>query len=541
MIDRRGFISTTAVSAVGLALGAGCTPNATDRTASDMALSVQPFALDEIDVAALQKSMESGERTSASITQLYLDRIEALNLTGPRLHAIIEVNPDALAIAKALDAERASGKVRGPLHGVPVVVKDNIDTADKMVTSAGASALAGNIATQDSWVAGRLRNAGAVILGKANLSEWANFRSTRSSSGWSGRGGQTRNPYSLNRNTSGSSSGSAVAVSANLCALSIGTETNGSIISPASVSGVVGIKPTVGLVGRSGIIPISHTQDTAGPMARTVRDAAMLLGALTGVDARDAATNASVGNSHTDYTSFLDAKGLAGTRVGIVRSAMGYHEGVDRAVGEAIEQLKMSGATVVDVDKVITTNVGDEEGNVLQYEFKDGVNKYLAGMPASVAVRTLEDVIAFNKANAETSMPYFGQETLIASQARGDLRSPEYVKSLAKVLRASRGEGIDKALRDHQLDALIAPAEGAAWTTDLVNGDRYISRGDGYGAAAMAGYPSITVPMGYVSGLPVGLCFFGAAWAEPMLIRLAYAYEQASKHRAAPKFVEVLV
>lgn len=541
MIDRRGFISTTAVSAVGLALGAGCTPNATDRTASDMALSVQPFALDEIDVAALQKSMESGERTSASITQLYLDRIEALNLTGPRLHAIIEVNPDALAIAKALDAERASGKVRGPLHGVPVVVKDNIDTADKMVTSAGASALAGNIATQDSWVAGRLRNAGAVILGKANLSEWANFRSTRSSSGWSGRGGQTRNPYSLNRNTSGSSSGSAVAVSANLCALSIGTETNGSIISPASVSGVVGIKPTVGLVGRSGIIPISHTQDTAGPMARTVRDAAMLLGALTGVDARDAATNASVGNSHTDYTSFLDAKGLAGTRVGIVRSAMGYHEGVDRAVGEAIEQLKMSGATVVDVDKVITTNVGDEEGNVLQYEFKDGVNKYLAGMPASVAVRTLEDVIAFNKANAETSMPYFGQETLIASQARGDLRSPEYVKSLAKVLRASRGEGIDKALRDHQLDALIAPAEGAAWTTDLVNGDRYISRGDGYGAAAMAGYPSITVPMGYVSGLPVGLCFFGAAWGEPMLIRLAYAYEQASKHRAAPKFVEVLV
>lgn len=327
----------------------------------------------------------------------------------------------------------------------------------------------------------------------------------------------------------------------NLCALSIGTETNGSIISPASVSGVVGIKPTVGLVGRSGIIPISHTQDTAGPMARTVRDAAMLLGALTGVDARDAATNASVGNSHTDYTSFLDAKGLAGTRVGIVRSAMGYHEGVDRAVGEAIEQLKMSGATVVDVDKVITTNVGDEEGNVLQYEFKDGVNKYLAGMPASVAVRTLEDVIAFNKANAETSMPYFGQETLIASQARGDLRSPEYVKSLAKVLRASRGEGIDKALRDHQLDALIAPAEGAAWTTDLVNGDRYISRGDGYGAAAMAGYPSITVPMGYVSGLPVGLCFFGAAWGEPMLIRLAYAYEQASKHRAAPKFVEVLV
>lgn len=541
MIDRRGFISTTAVSAVGLALGAGCTPNATDRTASDMALSVQPFALDEIDVAALQKSMESGERTSASITQLYLDRIEALNLTGPRLHAIIEVNPDALAIARALDAERASGKVRGSLHGVPVVVKDNIDTADKMVTSAGASALAGNIATQDSWVAGRLRNAGAVILGKANLSEWANFRSTRSSSGWSGRGGQTRNPYSLNRNTSGSSSGSAVAVSANLCALSIGTETNGSIISPASVSGVVGIKPTVGLVGRSGIIPISHTQDTAGPMARTVRDAAMLLGALTGVDARDAATNASVGNSHTDYTSFLDAKGLAGTRVGIVRSAMGYHEGVDRAVGEAIEQLKMSGATVVDVDKVITTNVGDEEGNVLQYEFKDGVNKYLAGMPASVAVRTLEDVIAFNKANAETSMPYFGQETLIASQARGDLRSPEYVKSLAKVLRASRGEGIDKALRDHQLDALIAPAEGAAWTTDLVNGDRYISRGDGYGAAAMAGYPSITVPMGYVSGLPVGLCFFGAAWAEPMLIRLAYAYEQASKHRAAPKFVEVLV
>lgn len=541
MIDRRQFISTTAVSAVGLSLGTSCTPEASDRTASGAAYAVPPFVLDEIDVAALQKSMETGERTSASITDLYLGRIEALNLKGARLHAIIEVNPDALAIAKALDTERASGKVRGPLHGVPVVVKDNIDTADKMVTSAGALALARNIATQDSWVADRLRSAGAVILGKANLSEWANFRSSRSSSGWSARGGQTRNPYSLNRNTSGSSSGSAVAVSANLCALSIGTETNGSVISPASVSGVVGIKPTVGLVGRSGIIPISSTQDTAGPMARTVRDAALLLGALTGVDARDAATSASEGHSHTDYTSFLDANGLAGARIGIVRSAMGYHEGVDRVVEEAIAQLQRSGATVVDVENVITTDVGEDETNVLRYEFKDGVNKYLAGMPASVTVRTLEDVIAFNMANADTSMPYFGQETLIASQTKGELSAPEYIQSLANVRKASRADGIDKALKAQQLDALIAPAEGAAWTTDLVNGDRYISRGDGYGAAAMAGYPSITVPMGYVAGLPVGLCFFSGAWAEPVLIRLAYAYEQASKHRAAPQFAEVLV
>lgn len=541
MIDRRQFLGTTLAGAAGLTLGTGCTPAADDRATPDAPSAVPPFVLDEVSVAELQRSMESRERTSASITQLYLDRIDALNLTGPRLHAIIDVNPDAMDIANALDAERANGTVRGPLHGIPVVVKDNIDTADSMATSAGALALARNIAAQDAWVTARLRAAGAVILGKANLSEWANFRSTRSSSGWSARGGQARNPYSLNRNTSGSSSGSAAAVSANLCAMAVGTETNGSIISPASVCGVVGIKPTVGLIGRSGIIPISHSQDTAGPMARTVRDAALLLGALTGVDARDAATTGSVGRSHTDYTAFLDANSLLGARIGIVRSAMGYHEGVDAVVEQAIAQLKTQGATVVDVDKVITSDVGDDETTVLMYEFKSGVNAYLSGAPVQVPVRTLKDVIEFNVANADRAMPYFGQETLIASEGKGDLNTPEYAQALTRVQKASRANGIDKALSDHNIVALIAPAEGAAWTTDVVNGDRYISRGDGYGAAAMAGYPSITVPMGTVGGLPVGLCFFGAAWSEPVLLRLAYAYEQATKHRAAPTFVDALV
>jgi amidase len=502
---------------------------------------IAPFALDEISVAELQASMESGERTARSIVESFLSRIEELNLEGPVLRAIIETNPDALAIADQLDAERAAGSVRGPLHGIPVVVKDNVDTADRMVTAAGALALAANVAPQDSWVAERLRAAGAILLGKANLSEWANFRSTRGSSGWSGRGGQTRNPYSLDRNPSGSSSGSAVAVSANLCPLSIGTETNGSIISPASISGIVGIKPTVGLVGRSGIIPISESQDTAGPMARTVRDAALLLGALTGVDPRDGVTQASAGNSHTDYTAFLDAEGLAGARVGVVRSAMGYHEGVDRVMEEALAQLRAGGATVVELESLITADIGDDEFNVLLYEFKDGVNRYLAGTPSSVAVRTLDQVIAFNRANAAETMPYFGQELLLAAQAKGDLNTPEYVQALANVRRASRAEGIDKAVADHRLDALIAPSEGPTWTTDLVNGDRYISGGNGYGPAAMAGYPSITVPMGFVSGLPVGLCFFSGAWAEPTLLRLAYAFEQATLHRRPPAFVPSIV
>ncbi len=541
MIDRRRFIGTTVLGGAGLTLGAGCAPASDERQGQEAPARVSPFDLDEIGVGELQQRMESGEHTARSIAQLYLDRIEQLNRQGPQLRAIIETNPDALAIADELDAERAGGTVRGPLHGIPVVVKDNVDTADRMVTAAGALAIGSNVAAVDSWVAERLRAAGAIVLGKANLSEWANFRSTRGSSGWSGRGGATRNPYSLDRNASGSSSGSAVAVSANLCPLSIGTETNGSVISPASVSGIVGIKPTVGLVGRSGIIPISESQDTAGPMARTVRDAALLLGVLTGVDPRDATTQASVGNSHADYTPFLDPDGLSGARIGVVRSAMGFHEGVDRVMEEALTALRDGGATLVDLESLITADIGDDEFNVLLYEFKDGVNRYLAGMPSNVSVRTLDDVIAFNRANAGESMPFFGQELLIQAQAKGDLSTPEYVEALADVRRASRAEGIDKALADHRLDALIAPSEGVAWTTDLVNGDRYISGGNGYGPAAMAGYPSITVPMGFLSGLPLGLCFFGGAWAEPTLLRLAYAYEQATGHRAPPSFVPSIV
>jgi amidase len=541
MIDRRRFIGTTMAGGASLTLGTGCAPESTEPSAQGAPSPIQPFELDEIDLAALQRSMESGARTARSITELYLQRIEELNRQGPDLRAIIETNPDAVAAADELDAERAAGNVRGPLHGIPVVVKDNIDTADRMSTTAGALALAGNIAQQDAWVSKRLRDAGAILLGKANLSEWANFRSLRSSSGWSGRGGQARNPYSLDRNPSGSSSGSGVAVSANLCPVAIGTETNGSIISPASVSGIVGIKPTVGLVGRSGIIPISHSQDTAGPMARTVRDAALLLGVLTGVDPRDGATQASAGNSHDDYTTFLDPDGLRGARIGVVRSTMGYHEGVDRVMAEAIARMRAGGATVIDVDRVITAEVGDDEYKVLLYEFKDGVNRYLAGMPSSVTVRTLEDVIAFNETNAGEAMPYFGQEILLDAQATTGLSAPEYVQALANVRRASRDEGIDRALTDHRLDAMIAPSESATWTTDLVNGDRYISRGDGYGPAAMAGYPSVTVPMGFVWGLPVGLCFFGRAWAEPTLLRLAYAFEQATQHRTPPSFAEALV
>lgn len=541
MIDRRRFISTTALGGAGLTLGTACSPASDATPEQQTSTPVSPFELDELDVSSLQARMESGSVTSRSITALYLGRIEELNRQGPNLRAIIETNPDALDIADQLDAERAEGRVRGPLHGIPVILKDNIDTADRMVTAAGARVLAENVAAQDSWVASRLRVAGAVLLGKANLSEWANFRSTRGSSGWSGRGGQTRNPYSLDRNPSGSSSGSAVAVAANLCPLSVGTETNGSVISPASVSGIVGFKPTVGLVGRSGIIPISESQDTAGPMARTVRDVAVLLGALTGIDPRDAATQASAGNAHTDYTTFLDAAGLGGARIGVVRSALGYHEGVDRIAEAALDQLREAGATLVEIETLITADIGADEFNVLLYEFKDGVNRYLAGTPSNVAVRTLEDVIAFNRANADETMPYFGQEILVQAQEKGGLDSPEYVQALANVRRATRADGIDRALNEHRLDALVAPAEGAAWTTDLVNGDRYISGGNGYGPAAMAGYPSITVPMGFVSGLPIGLCFFAGAWAEPQLLRLAYAYEQATRHRAAPTFAESLV
>lgn len=491
-----------------------------------------PFDLEEATIAELQDAMESGRLSARALTELYLARIDAVDRNGPTLRAMLDLNPDALAIADSLDAERRAGRVRGPLHGIPVVIKDNIDTADRMTTTAGSRALEGSIAPRDAFVVERLRAAGAVILGKTNLSEWANFRSTRSSSGWSGRGGQVRNPYALDRSPCGSSSGSAVAVAANLAAASVGTETDGSIVCPAGANGVVGIKPTVGLVSRSGIIPIAHSQDVAGPMGRTVADAATLLGAMTGEDPRDATT--AVRPAERDYTRFLDADALRGARIGVVRRRMtGYHPGTDSLLEAAIADLRAAGAVVV--DSLAVPHHGDYRGaewNILLYEFKHGLNEYLADLGEAAPVRTLADVIAFNEADRERSMPYFGQEIFLLAEAKGDLTEPEYLEALETAKLA--GAGIDSILRQHELDALVAPTGSPAWAIDLVTGDHFL--GASSAPAAVAGYPNVTVPMGQVFGLPVGLSFFGGAWTEPRLIALAYAYEQATRHRAPPGF-----
>ena len=483
--------------------------------------------------------MESGKYTARSITQMYLDRIEAIDQSGPTLRSVIEVNPDALSIADQLDEERQQGKLRGPLHGIPVLLKDNIDTDDRMETTAGSLALVGVPVAQDAWVTQRLREAGAVILGKTNLSEWANFRSERSSSGWSGRGGQTKNPYVLDRNPCGSSAGSGVAVSANLCAVAIGTETNGSIVCPSTTNGIVGIKPTVGLVGRSGIIPISHTQDTAGPMARTVTDAAIVLGTLTGTDPRDTVTQESAGKVHQDYTQFLQKDGLQGARLGISRQHLGFHETVDELMEAALDAMRAQGATVMDVDELIPSGaVGNAEYEVLLYEFKEDLNSYLAARSRGDSLRTLRDLIAFNEAHAAEEMPYFQQEIMLKAEEKGGLDQTDYREALEKIRRLSRDEGIDQALREQQLDAILAPTGGPAWPTDLVTGDHFI--GGSSSPAAMAGYPNITVPMGFVHGLPVGISFFAGAYSEPTLIKLAYAYEQAAPHRRAPEFLKTL-
>ncbi len=478
--------------------------------------------------------MQKGIWSAHSIAKMYLKRIEAIDKKGPKINAVIEINPDALEIASALDRERKAGNVRGPMHGIPVLIKDNIDTADAMMTTAGALALEGHHAAHDAFIIRQLRAAGAVILGKTNLSEWANFRSNRSSSGWSSRGGQTRNPYALNRSPSGSSSGSAVAVAANLCAVAIGTETNGSIASPASVNGVVGVKPTVGLLSRSGIIPISKTQDTAGPIARTVQDAAILLGALTGIDPEDAITQESGGQAYTDYRPFLDAGALQGKRIGIEKAFLKGHVAVDALLQQAMETLRQHGATLVEVDLwEKLKGLGPFREQVLSYEFKDGVNRYLA-KTTDVSVKSLADVIAFNRQHEARAMPYFKQEILESSDQKGDLQSAEYVEALNKVLSTTRG-AIDSVLHDNQLDAIAGPATGPAACIDLVNGG-YSTGYGAYSAAAVAGYPSVTVPMGLVFGLPVGLSFFGKAYSEPVLIAIAYAYEQASHARTAPTF-----
>jgi len=498
--------------------------------------SPAPFPLEEATVAQLQEWMTSGRYTSRQITDLYLKRIEEIDRRGPELRSLIEINPDAASIADSLDAERRTRGPRGPLHGIPVVIKDNIDTGDRMQTTAGSLALEGQPAPADAFLVQRLRAAGVVIIGKTNLSEWANSRSTHSSSGWSARGGQVKNPYALDRNPCGSSSGTGAAVAANLAAVGVGTETDGSIVCPSSATGLVGIKPTVGLVSRTGIIPIAHSQDTAGPMARTVADAAALLAAMTGVDPADAESVRSRAHVARDYTTSLDGGALKGARLGVARKRyFGYSDATDRLIDRAIADLKAQGATIVDPANLPTASKLDEcENEVLLYELKADLKKYLAARGASVRVHSLEDVIAFNEREKDREMPFFGQELFIQAQAKGPLTSPAYRAALTKCRTLARQQGIDLVMRRHNLDALIAPTGSPAWTTDLVNGDHFLGASSTPGA--VAGYPSITVPAGDVRGLPVGISFIGPPWSEPRLIALAYAYEQATKHRRAPEF-----
>ena len=492
-----------------------------------------PFELEEMTVGEMQEGMRSGRYTARSLAEAYLGRIEGIDKRGPAINSMIELNPDALAIADGLDAERKQKGPRGPLHGIPIVIKDNIETADRMHTTAGSLALADSIAQRDAFVAQRLRESGAVIIGKTNLSEWANFRSTHSTSGWSARGGQTRNPYSLDRNPCGSSSGTGAAIAANLAAIGIGTETDGSVVCPSSASGLVGIKPTLGLISRAGIIPIAHSQDTAGPMCRSVTDAAILLSALAGADERDPITKKTKGEK--DYTKFLDPNGLRGARIGVARKYFGFNDATDRLMKESIEAIKHLGAVVVDpADMATTGKYDDSELEVLLFEFKADLNKYLAALPSNIKSRSLADLIRFNEENRDREMPYFGQELFERAQKKGPLTSAAYKKALAKNHRMSRAEGIDAVIAKHKLDAIIAPTGGPVWPTDLINGDHFTG---GYStASAVAGYPHITVPAGMAFGLPVGLSFFGGAWSEAALIKFAYAFEQETKARQRPAF-----
>lgn len=530
-LDRRSFIGVTAAAGASVALGrtAGATPVPTFRP------PVADIDLDEVSIAGLQSGMAKGQYTARALAEAYLARIDATNTKGPMLRAVIETNPDALAIADALDAERKAKGPRGPLHGIPVLLKDNIDTKDKQESTAGSLAIVGMTVPRDAFLAERLRAAGAVILGKTNLSEWANFRSSHSSSGWSGRGGQCRNPYVLDRTPSGSSSGSAASVSANLCAVAVGSETDGSIVSPSSCCSIVGIKPTLGLISRAGVIPIAHSQDTAGPMARTVADAATLLGALVGVDPRDPATADSAGKFKTDYTTFLDPRGLKGMRLGIARAHyFGQSPKTDVLMEAAIQVLKDQGAVVVDPADIATLGkFDDSEFDVLLYEFKADLNTYLSQL-GGTGPRTLEDLIAWNTAHTDQELKYFGQEVFVQAQAKGPLTEKAYLDALAKDHQMARTDGIDATMDKYQLDAIVAPTNGPPTPIDFVSGEGgSVSSST---VAAVAGYPSITVPAGYTFGLPVGISFFGRPWSEGTLIKAAHGFEQATKHRVKPGF-----
>ncbi len=536
-MNRRRFLKNSSAAGISVtALGlVACNNNAPVIVKETVKSESGTFELNEITIDSLQEKMKSGTYTSKAITQLYLDRIQQIDKAGPRLNSVIELNTDALSIAESMDAERKNGKVRGPLHGIPVLIKDNINTADKMQTTAGALALEGNIANKDAFIIGKLREAGAVLLGKTNLSEWANFRSTSSCSGWSSRGGQTKSPYILDHNPCGSSSGSGVAVAANLCMVAIGTETDGSITCPASVNGLVGIKPTVGLLSRSGIIPISSTQDTAGPLARTVKDAVILLGALTGEDDEDAITATSHGKTNPDYTKFLDAQGLKGKNIGIDRKKKSINHHLNALLDEAIDVLKKQGANIIDIEFVSKIDeLGKFEIEIMQQEFKAEVNNYLAN--ANHRIKSLKDVIEFNKSNEEKAMPYFKQEQLELSEKKSGLQSKEYKEALSKGRDASR-KIIDTVMAKHKLDAIAGITMGPACSIDMLYGDRW---GNDFltQPAAMSGYPHISLPCGMAYNLPVGLSFFSGAYAEPQLISMAYAYEQATKKRTVPTFIK---
>ncbi len=536
MPPRRRFLQTSLFGGVGAAILPALAGARELTDGSTSASQVRPFELDEVTIADLQAGMSSGKFSSRAITEKYLARIEEIDRRGPAVNSVLEINPEAHAIAESLDRERQGKKARGPLHGIPVLIKDNIDTADKMQTTAGSLALLGSRPSKDSFVTRKLREAGAVILGKTNLSEWANIRSSHSSSGWSGRGGQTKNPYVLDRNPCGSSSGSGAAVAANLCAAAIGTETDGSVVCPSSANGLVGIKPTLGLVSRSGIIPIAHSQDTAGPMTRTVWDAAILLTALAGVDPRDAPTGDSVGKTSTDYTKFLDPNGLKGARIGVARKYFGFNDAVDHFMEQVIDEIKKQGAVIVDpADLESHGKFDDTELTVLLYELKADLNIYLAGREPESQVHSLKEVIEFNDHNAEKEMPYFGQDLFIKAEAKGPLTSNEYLDALEANRRLSRREGIDGVMDKFHLEAILAPTGGPAWLTDLANGDH--SSGGSSNAAAVAGYPNINVPAGFVFGMPIGISFFGRAWSEPTLLKLAYSFEQATKARRPPQFL----